>query len=146
MQEWPTAFLLSGPHAMRAPLRAGDDYRDERVRAAFVMAPALAQAFDRGSLARIVIPVSMLVGDNDDQAPAKTNAAWMAAQMQHAKLREIRNGTHYMFIAQCTPSGQAQQRQICTDPSGLSRAQVHRDTVAQAVAFSVAFFDAALSP
>ncbi|WP_265300368.1 alpha/beta hydrolase family protein [Verminephrobacter eiseniae] len=131
---------------MRAPLRAGDDYRDERVRAAFVMAPALAQAFDRGSLARIVIPVSMLVGDNDDQAPAKTNAAWMAAQMQHAKLREIRNGTHYMFIAQCTPSGQAQQRQICTDPSGLSRAQVHRDTVAQAVAFSVAFFDAALSP
>ena len=34
MQEWPTAFLLSGPHAMRAPLRAGDDYRDERVRAA----------------------------------------------------------------------------------------------------------------
>jgi len=115
--------------------RAGDNYRDERVRAAFAMAPVLALAFDKASLAHISIPVSMLVGENDDQAPPLSNAALLATQIPMAQLHEIKNGTHYMFIARCTLLGKVLHFQICTDPWTLTRSQVHHDTVAQAVAF-----------
>src|SRR6218665_3560095 len=79
-------LVLDTDARARASLaRAGDNYRNERVRAAFAMAPALALAFDKASLAHISIPVSMLVGENDDQAPPLSNAALLATQIPMAQ-------------------------------------------------------------
>ncbi len=50
-------------------------HRDTRIKAVFAIAPALGYSFTRESLAKIDIPFAFVVGEADQTAPAKTNAA-----------------------------------------------------------------------
>jgi predicted dienelactone hydrolase len=132
--------IESDPRAQQSIKRAGDSYRDERVRAAFVLAPVEVPALDPASLSQIGIPVSIIVGDADRQAVPEVNAVAAARQIPGARLERIPRGTHYMFLTRCTPYGKVVAHSICADPFGLDRVQVQRSVGSEAVQF----FDAAL--
>jgi predicted dienelactone hydrolase len=136
-----TRAIESDPRARQSISHAGDSYRDERIRAAFVLAPVLAPALDPASLSQVRIPVSIIVGNDDRQAVPEVNAVAIAHQLPGARLERIPRGTHYMFLTHCTPFGKVIAHAICTDPLAVNREQVQRSVGSEAVQF----FDAALS-
>ncbi len=128
------------PRARQSIERAGDSYRDERIRAAFVLAPVLASSLDPASLSQVRIPVAIVVGDDDRQATPEVNAVAIARQLRGARLERIPRGTHYMFLTPCTPFGKVVAYAICADPLAIDREQIQRSVGSEAVQF----FDTAL--
>lgn len=126
--------LLEGdPGARRSLERAGQSYRAPQVRAALALAPVQAPALEPASLAAIDVPVLLVAGTRDDQAPIERNAAVLATSIPGARLERIPGGTHYMFLSRCAWWGWLAAAPLCSDPSGVDRAAVH-DRVATEVA------------
>ncbi|MBS1796593.1 MAG: prolyl oligopeptidase family serine peptidase [Acidobacteria bacterium] len=110
--------------------RMNDSYRDPRVKAVFAIAPALGTAFTPESLKAIKIPFRLVVGEDDQTAPAKTNAQKLAAALKKSELTILPGKVaHYTFLADCTPLGQ-KVLPICRDDRSVDRETVHQ-TVGQ---------------
>lgn len=99
-------------------------FRDERIKAVFAIAPAVAQAFSPAGLAPIQIPVSIVVGENDP--PPFTDAAYFAQHIPHAEF-EVLGGhvAHYTFLAEGTEAGKQLLPHLCNDALGVDRRAVH---------------------
>ena len=110
-------------------------YRDPRVRAVFTMAAALGPAFLRDSLARIDIPVSLVVGAGDDNVGADTVQA-LAAAIPDAEFTALPGRVgHYVFIGVCREAAIAALPVACIDPPGVDRAAIEAQTAGLAEAF-----------
>jgi predicted dienelactone hydrolase len=69
------------------------------VRAIFVIAPALGHWFAPASLASIAIPVRIVLGHGDQDAPAEGNASCFAESIKGARLDILSGGVgHYVFL------------------------------------------------
>ena len=122
--------------AVQASLkRARRSHRDPRIRAVFAMAPAMGPAFGPDDLASIHIPVEIVVGDADDTAPSRTNAAHFAQLIPGAKLTVLPGAGHLTFSSECTPLGMAKLGQLCGDRPGVDRGAIQRSVTEQAYAF-----------
>lgn len=85
----------------------GADVRDARVRAGFMMAPAIGQVVTEASLSAIEAPVTVLWGDADDNTPPEANARIYAAAIPHAAGRSVgREAGHFDFHGDF-PEGEA---------------------------------------
>lgn len=121
---------------LQASLRsAGASFHDDRVDAAFVMAPVLGPALDRSSLAWISAPVRIVVGELDDQALPDVTARRVAADIPGAELELIPEVGHYAFLAPCGLRGRLFLRSLCVDAGGVNRRQLHDQVASDAVAF-----------
>jgi predicted dienelactone hydrolase len=139
-QEFPTlnedfAELSKTPDFQQALRRAGDSYRDSRVRAVFAMAPALGPAFPATDLAKISIPVQIVAGTADANVPIASSAAYFAAHIPNANLRTFPGVGHYAFLDVCTDRGRGVLPLPCNDAAGVNRDAVHAETAALAVDF-----------
>jgi predicted dienelactone hydrolase len=112
-----------------------DSFRDARIRAAFAIAPVLGPAMTKASLAEVRVPVRIVVGSKDDQAPPDVNAKFLAATIPNAELEVLPNVRHYTFLARCNLFGRMVARSLCSDPDGIDRAEVHRIVSADALQF-----------
>jgi predicted dienelactone hydrolase len=122
--------------------RAGDSFKDGRVRAIFAIAPALGGAFTAHDLAEVLAPVKILVGADDAVAPPATNARRFAEGIAGATLTVLPGGIgHYDFLAECKP-GEADKTPFCAEAPGVDRKRVHDE----AAAMAVDFFTAELRP
>ena len=130
-QERTKAFAV--PEVAAEAARAGDDHSIPSVRAAFVMAPALVQAFDPASLARIRTPVHIVLGDADMVAPPMTNGRVAAEAIPNAELERLPGVGHYDFISSCTSAGQVAVPRCKTDVPQV-------DTHLRAITAAEAFF------
>ena len=115
--------------------RAGDSYRDGRVRAVFTIAPALGPTLKEDSLRRISIPIHILAGDADRLAPIGPNALRLAQLVPGAALTLLPSVPHYTFLAACTDAGRRAQPQLCGDPADVDRNAIHRRTIELAAQF-----------
>ncbi|QDQ27041.1 hypothetical protein FNU76_12090 [Chitinimonas arctica] len=89
----------SAPATQASLARSGNSFRDPRIRAAFVMAPALGQAFQPHDLADISIPLAIVAGDADTTVPIASNASWYAKHIPQAQYELVQGGAgHYAFI------------------------------------------------
>ncbi len=131
------AALAAKDPAYRASLaRAGQSYRDPRIRAVFAIAPALGPAFSPQSLAAIRIPVDIVAGAADDIVPIAANAEYFAGHIRGAKLTILPGGVaHYTFLDTCTQRGRETVVPFCRDQPGVDRDKVHAEVAAMAVAF-----------
>jgi predicted dienelactone hydrolase len=78
---------------------SGGDYSDERVRAAFLVCPAIARMLDELSLAAIGRPVAIRSAGADDIAPPEDNADVYAQTIPGAELRSVGAEVgHYAFV------------------------------------------------
>jgi predicted dienelactone hydrolase len=116
--------------------RAGDSYRDERVRAVFAMAPAFGHSFIRTSLASIAIPVRIVVGDADDVAPAAIHASYFVQLIKGARLEVLAGGVgHFVFLDLPTARAERELVRYAVDAPGVDRAAIHQRVAAMASAF-----------
>jgi len=76
------------------------DWRDNRVKAAFIMAPAWAWLFDEESLQAITIPTYIIAFEGDKVLVTKNNAGYFAKMIPKAFYQEILGkGDHYIFVS-----------------------------------------------
>lgn len=135
--------LEKTPEVQQAVAHSGDDYRDPRIRAVFAIAPALARIFSPETLQKVSIPVAIVVGNADDQAPAPENADVFAREIKGAQLAVLPGGVgHYTFLDVGTDLGKQKLPQLFVDNPGVDREAVHK----QVAAMAADFFDKALVP
>jgi len=121
--------------AKQSMSRSDNSYKDPRVKAVYSIAPVLGQALNTDSLSTISIPVHISVGSNDNQAAAELNAEIMASNITDAKLTVLPDVAHYTFLSRCSLKGKLLVRDLCSDPKGVQRAQVHAEVGADILRF-----------
>lgn len=112
----------------------GGDYRDARIKAGVLIAPALAQALDPASLGAIRVPVLFIAGDADRVVPTPSNAGWMQPRIAGARLQRLTGVGHYDFLSLCTPAGAKLAPQLCEE-AGPSRRGTHEQAVRAVLGF-----------
>lgn len=115
--------------------RSGENLLDRRIKAVYSIAPVLGPVFTQDSLEKISIPVQIVVGANDNQAIPKYNAEPIAASIPNAKLVQLPNVTHYTFLARCNLKGKLLVGNLCSDPKGIDRGEVHKKIGMDAASF-----------
>ena len=99
------ARLSSDPDFRQRYSKAGNSYRDERVRAVFAMAPGLWPVFTPESLGKIPIPVAIVTGSADESVPIASGAEALAKAIPHATLKLFPHAGHFVFFGTCTAVG-----------------------------------------
>ncbi len=116
-----------------APL---DVVRDERLKAAFVAAPAMPALFLPDGLREVQKPVALWAAELDHIVPAEPDFAIVKGGLPVMPVSHIEPGAgHYSFLAPCTKSQLAALHEICTDTPGFDRAAFHARLNAAVVAF-----------
>lgn len=105
-----------------------DSYFDPRIKAVVELAPAPpVRSFKPESIARIALPVAIIAGQNDEEAPHQHCALWLKENNPSFCLELLgRNIGHYVFLPEATETGKALEPVICCDPAGVDRAAIHR--------------------
>lgn len=76
------------------------DWKDDRVKAALMMAPAWSWLFDEAHLNKISIPTYIIAGLNDEVLVTRSNAGYFARNIPQSIYNEIPGkGGHYIFIS-----------------------------------------------
>jgi predicted dienelactone hydrolase len=104
------------------------DVRDERVRAAFAMAPGDIQGFgmDESGLRQMAIPTYIIVGAGDNTTPPGENASFAAKNIPHAQLDLLPGPVgHEIFDNECDQIGRDNYPEACNDAPGVDRTKMH---------------------
>jgi predicted dienelactone hydrolase len=125
-------ILAASPDLAAESAHAGDDHAIPGVRAVFAIAPAIVQALPPEGLAKIKVPVAIILGDADPVATPATNGLAAAKAIPHVELKVLPGVGHYDFIATCTPAGMA-AIPVCA--AKLPQEPTHRAAVDMALAF-----------
>jgi predicted dienelactone hydrolase len=134
--------VLARPAMAQVASREKTDLRDSRVRAAYLIDPALGEMIDEASLADVHVPVRVLFGIEDAIAPPATNAQRFARGISGASTRPLERVGHYDFLAECGDAGRKVAADYCAEPADAPRARTHQTTVDDALEF----FRATLAP
>jgi predicted dienelactone hydrolase len=101
-------------------------YRDERIRAAVVMDPALGPGHDARSLSGIRIPIHVIGAVENDFLPFEHHAGRYARLIPGASLTPLAHGEgHFVFLDECSGDRELQGVPLCRDREGVQRASVH---------------------
>ncbi len=124
----------------RAParrLKPELDYVAEpRVKAAFLMAPALGFLFERDELAAVRAPVRIYRAGADELLREPYNSERYCALLPTPPEYEVVEGAgHYIFLAPCTDALRQALPAVCADPPGIDRVAFHRRLNDEMVAF-----------
>jgi predicted dienelactone hydrolase len=108
---------------------------DPRVRAAFVMAPQ-SISFDGEGLSTINRPVLLYYGQHDQVLLPQENVLHIAPLIKMLiGTKMIPEAGHYVFLAPCSPQLTKDAPEICNDPPGVNRVEVHAQINADALSF-----------
>ena len=124
--------LAAAPQMAPWVARSGEDRRIPDVRAVFLMAPAIVQAFDPAALAKLEVPVSVVVGEADGVALPATNSNVISKANATARLQVLPAVGHYDFLSECTVLGRERVGPLCEGHS--DRGEAHRASFVQAEA------------
>jgi predicted dienelactone hydrolase len=138
MRERRQARLDSDPEFRQRYGKAGESYRDERIRAVFAMAPGLVPMFTPESLGAISIPVAIVSGNADEVVSSVSHAEALASVIPHATLKLFPRAGHFVFFDTCTAVGRLVLRAVCVDAGGVDRDAIHAETVGLALDFFTA--------
>jgi len=114
-----------------------ESYRDPRVAAAFLMAPALVNLFDWTSLQAIQIPVYIVAPEGDQIVPFETNAKALSQQLKQAAFTLIAgSANHYVFLNEVSKGGRLMlDKTLAQDAPSVDRKKIHEDVGLAAVKF-----------
>jgi len=116
---------------------AKESYRDPRVSAVFVMAPALGYLFDLTSLQNISVPVYIVVADVDKTVPHESSANILVSKIKQAVITFIPGqASHYVFLNEVSKGGKLLlDKKVALDPPTVDRAKIHEEIGSAAVNF-----------
>jgi predicted dienelactone hydrolase len=119
------AYLREQMSLDAAPAR---DVRDDRVKAAFAMAPGDIKGFgmDEAGLRQMKIPAYIIVGAGDSTTPPRDNAEFAAKHIPHARL-DVMPGpvSHEIFGNECDQLGRDNYPEACNDAPDVDRIKLH---------------------
>ncbi len=104
------------------------EVRDDRVRAAFAMAPGDIRGFgmDEAGLRQMAIPTYLIVGAGDTTTPPDENAGFAAKYIPHAQLDVLPGPVnHEIFDNECDQVGRDNYPEACNDAPGVNRVKLH---------------------
>ena len=108
---------------------------DPRVKAAFAMAPQ-SIVFDKAGLAHVDRPVFLYYGENDHVLLPSENALHIKPLLPNLDgIVMVPKADHWVFLAPCSEALAREIGELCRDPAGVDRAQVHAQVNADALAF-----------
>jgi predicted dienelactone hydrolase len=104
---------------------------DSRIKRVVALAPAPpVRAFTPDSLASIAVPVTIMVGEADREAPADLCSIWLSNHLPNSCLHILGPDVgHYTFLCAGTDEGRRSMAQVWEDASGIDRNAVHRIAV-----------------
>lgn len=108
---------------------------DHRIRAAFLVAPALLPMLDAPSLTGVSVPVHVVLAQHDDQVALQSSVELLARHLPGASRQVIDGAGHYVFLAPCNRRGKQFVPALCKDAQGIDRAAVHGRVGTEAAAF-----------
>jgi predicted dienelactone hydrolase len=115
---------------------AKQSYRDPRIAAVFVMAPALGYLFDFKSLQSINIPVHIVASEGDNITPLESSAKILASTIKKAAFTLIPGANHYVYLNEVSKGGKMLlDKKLASDPPNVDRSRVHEDIGQSAVRF-----------
>lgn len=120
-------LLSSSPVFRKSWDRQSHSYRDPRVRAVVAMAPAPpVRGFTDESLGAIRLPVTILCGEADEEAPYHLCSEWLHDRLADSTLTSLgRHVGHYTLLPVGTQTAARSNAQYWKDAPGVDRAAVH---------------------
>lgn len=111
--------------------RQGDDYRDGRVRAIVAIAPPPpVRAFEPDSLRRMPVPVHVIAGGADVEAPSTVGVQWLAEMAPAIIVYDAGAQVgHHTFLGLPSTAGLQACPTLFQDAPGVARAEVHRQVL-----------------
>lgn len=126
--------LLAERQILDAP--ATTDRRDERIRAAVIVAPAIGFAFTPERLVRVTAPMQLWRAGKDTVTPHPFHAeAVRQAVPRMPDYRVEPQGGHFDFLAPCAASLATVAHVLCRETAGFDRAAFHDRFNREVVAF-----------
>jgi predicted dienelactone hydrolase len=118
---------------------AGASYKDLRIKAFYVMASGPGQGFAADSLKAISAPFVVDSAQFDEILAVADNSSKLARQIPSAR-EVVRPVGHFAYVPECKPLigavlARAAGIPLCDDPSGVDRAQVHKQVAHDVVEF-----------
>jgi len=109
--------------------------QDERIKSAFVMSPAIGQAFPaKENFKDVTVPVYIVVAAKDAIAPLKTNAAHYAKLISKSQYKVLGGEAgHYVFLNEAKEGLKQEAPTLFNDPPGVNRKAVHDEALRLAV-------------
>jgi predicted dienelactone hydrolase len=107
--------------------RHSRSYRDSRIKAVLAFAPAPpVRGFEPQSLGEISVPVSIMVGQSDREAPHRECALWLTENNAAFQIELLeKNVGHYVFLCEATELGKSLEPLLCVDAPDVSRRAIH---------------------
>jgi predicted dienelactone hydrolase len=120
----------------RSWARQSDCYRDLRIRAGLLCAPApTVRGLTVDSLESIGMPVVIAAVGADLEAPTEHGGDWLHRHLPDSRLERLDPGAgHYVFLEKCSQWGRVQRPHLCIDAPGIDRGAIHDRTAALAIA------------
>ncbi|MDO6516789.1 alpha/beta hydrolase family protein [Zobellia uliginosa] len=117
--------------------RYKDRLKDDRIKAFFVMAPAIGFGFhSKGQTEKITAPIFIVAGKGDDLAPVKTNAKKYHTLIKTSEIYLFDEHVgHYVFLNEATAFGKEIAPEITTDHPKVDRKEIHLKTLELALHF-----------
>lgn len=111
--------------------------KDDRLKAFFVMAPAIGFGFhSKEQTDKITEPIFIVAGKGDLVAPVKKNAEKYHRLIKTTKIHLFdKNVGHYVFLNEPTKFGKEVVPEITIDNSSVDRKKIHEETLKLALEF-----------
>jgi predicted dienelactone hydrolase len=119
--------------------RHGENYSNPFIRAIVAIAPPPPiRSFKPENIADMLVPVKIIFGGSDSEAPYQDCALWLQTQNSRFHLTSVGNHVgHYTFLCQATKFGIEVEPGLCADAKGVIRQLVHQKTIDEIVNFFV---------
>ncbi|RWX77120.1 dienelactone hydrolase [Neorhizobium lilium] len=116
--------------------RQSQNYRDDRMRAVVAIAPAPpVRGFTDESLRGIDLPVTLLCGEADREAPYDLCAGWLQERLPNSRLLSLGPHVgHYMLLPVGTETARRSNPDLWVDVPGVVRGEVHRQVAEMTLA------------
>ncbi len=116
--------------------RMSESYGDKRVKAALACAPGRSiLSFSDESLARIEVPVQIVVGGADRIAPVEECSAWLHKRLRASSLEILPDAGHYVFAPEPVEARRRVDPEVWVDAPTVDRRAVHEHVAVSAAEF-----------
>jgi predicted dienelactone hydrolase len=114
---------------------AAESFKDARLKAFYIMASGPAQGFSVESLQAISAPFIVDTARFDEVLERQTNSSALARQIRGAR-ELVRPVGHFAYVPECRwLIGRVLASNLCSDPDGVDRAQVHTQVTRDVIEF-----------